>query len=170
MYSHDFISSRWKTIGKTRRTGLVHIFAALFSLGYIVFYALVQLLTREYTEMWTAIAAIRLTVIHIGRTVWGLMQLQAYRVWCVRAAMCIKRIGLYPALADKPATEAVDKEMTVNDTLVDNAFRQRELLVVLQNLPMGGSLGSKTCARAEQKNGCKAQEDCRAMSDGSPRS
>lgn len=94
MYAHDFISSRWRTVGETRRTGYWHLITACFSLGYVVFYAHIQNVAKEYTEMSVAIVAIMLTLVHMARTVWGHLQLQAFRAWCLRAYTCIDHMGL----------------------------------------------------------------------------
>lgn len=89
----DFISSKWRTVGETRRSGLLHLFFSVFPLSVVVFYLHVQRVAQDYKEMMAAVVATALCFFNIARTVWGLMQLQAYRAWCTRALVCIYRMG-----------------------------------------------------------------------------
>lgn len=89
----DFISPKWKPIGETRRSGLIHLFISIFPLGVVLFYVHVQQLAHDYKEMMAALVAALLCMFHIARTLWGLAQLQAYRTWCTRALVCIYRMG-----------------------------------------------------------------------------
>lgn len=43
----------------------------------------------DYKEMMTAIAAVLVSIYHLARTVWGLVQLYWFRKWCARSMHCV---------------------------------------------------------------------------------
>jgi len=47
-----------------------------------MFYAHLQQIAYDYKEMMAAVVVILMAFYHIIRTMWGLMQLDAYHIWC----------------------------------------------------------------------------------------
>lgn len=133
VYTLDFITEKWKTIAATRREGRLHLFFSLICLPYLIYFIHLQRCIKNYTEMGAAITAMLLSCFHMGRTVWGLVQLEAFKKWNVHALHTLTRVG-YPAPVDgdrreigpdltrSECAEAIDEYMVVNCTLIDNAF------------------------------------------------
>jgi len=82
MQNVDFISEKWRTITHTRHLGYLHLAFMLIPLPYIIFYAHLQRISSDYKEMMTAVVVILMCMYHVTRTVWGLIQLESYHVWC----------------------------------------------------------------------------------------
>ena len=78
----DFITEKWRTITHTRNLGYMHLAFCLAPLPYIVFYTHLQRISGDFKEMMTAVVVILMAIYHIFRTVWGLLQVDAYYVWC----------------------------------------------------------------------------------------
>lgn len=79
----DFISDKWRTIRHTLHLGYLHLAFSIVPLPYIIFYAHLQRISGDYKEMMTAVVVILMSIYHMKRTVWGLMQLNEYHTWCV---------------------------------------------------------------------------------------
>lgn len=128
LYAFDFISAKWKTVRRTRHSGLLHLSVSLPPVLYIIFYAHLQRISGDYKEMWTAITAAVLCLFNVIRTLWGLLQLYAFSVWSNRALNTLKRMGYHN---DKVADEkSIDRDMLVNNSLIDNEFGDTELPVI----------------------------------------
>lgn len=68
----DFISEKWRTIAHTRHLGYLHLALTFIPLPYIMFYAHLQQISKEYKEMMAAVVVILMAIYHIMRTVFGL--------------------------------------------------------------------------------------------------
>lgn len=143
VYTLDFITEKWKSISATRREGRWHLFASVFCLPYLLYFIHLQRCIGNYTEVGAAITAIFLSCFQMARTVWGLVQLEAFKCWNVHALYTMTRIG-YPvrsgayvvavdnrrprfSLDDIELNLAVEMNMVVNSTLIDNAFFGTEI-------------------------------------------
>lgn len=137
VYVLDFITEKWKTIRATRREGYWHFFITLVCLPFLLYFIHLQRCIGNYTEMGATITAVLLSVFHMARTVWGLIQLQAFKRWNVDALYALTRIG-YPApangrtrLSREECSRTIENLMVVNSTLIDNAFFGTELPIRL---------------------------------------
>lgn len=81
MQNVDFISEKWRTVRYTRHLGYVHLAFSIVPLPYIVFYAHLQQISSDYKEMMAAVVVILMALYHICRTIWGLLQLDAFYAW-----------------------------------------------------------------------------------------
>ncbi len=93
IYALDFINRDWKSIRNTRRAGKIHLAFSLPALGTVLFYVHVQRVAEDYKEMATAITAAILGIVHVLRTLWGLLQLRAFKDWNVHALQVLTRMG-----------------------------------------------------------------------------
>ena len=66
---HDFISSKWLSVEKTRHRGLLHLGLILIPMVYMVVYIVLQGLAGDFKEMWTGFIAFAFVVVHFLRTV-----------------------------------------------------------------------------------------------------
>eukprot|EP00171_Calliarthron_tuberculosum_P022882 IDg22882t1 len=97
---------------------------------------------QDYKEMATATTAAVFCLVHIMRTIWGLMQLQVFKEWSTEALLCLMRMGyeapVYELLGKtEKGTEqfltedechvTIDYHMQVNNTIVDNEFKGANL-------------------------------------------
>ena len=123
----DFISPKWKSIRRTRHFGYLHAITAIIPMMVVIVYAYFQGTSGDYKEMMTAVAAIVVTIYHLTRTVWGLVQLHAFRSWCTRAMKCANIVAGFPEL-DKDETVELVK---VNNEVIDNEFTGRDVSVKL---------------------------------------
>lgn len=92
LYYHDFISSRWLTIRRTFRNGILHVIVISIPMPYIVFYIYLQprLEQPDYKEMYTAITALVFSLYHLLRTFVGLIQLYHFRKWAINTALAME--------------------------------------------------------------------------------
>ncbi len=67
-------------------------------LAAVVFYIHIQRLAKDYKEMATAITAAILCILHVLRTLWGLLQLRAFKDWNVHALQVLTRMGMEPPI------------------------------------------------------------------------
>lgn len=121
LYTVDFISSKWETIGVTITKGWIHLVIITIPISSIVAYVVLQtqLPQPDYKEMYTAISALVLSGYHLARTVWGLRQLHYFREWAT-AVQIILESGSYECDI-KPTT---NKNGILN--FFSRAFRKRE--------------------------------------------
>ena len=92
----DFISEKWRTVLHTRHLGYLHLALTIIPLPYIMFYAHLQQIAYDYKEMMAAVVVILMAIYHIIRTIWGLMQLDAYHIWCedmAKRMLILKMVG-----------------------------------------------------------------------------
>lgn len=137
LYLFDFISGKWKTIKTTFMWGIFHIVVTICSMILIYFYAHVQMSNRDYKEMMTAIVTVLIGCFHLCRSVWGLLQLNAYNSWCYEALECSHAVG--NALpSEKKVNEVVKSASSmVNNSLIDNEFSGKDIGVkVNRNLKL----------------------------------
>ncbi|PXF41870.1 hypothetical protein BWQ96_08405 [Gracilariopsis chorda] len=83
LYTVDFISAKWESIGSTMVNGWIHLVIITIPISSIIAYVVLQtqLPQPDYKEMYTAITALILSAYHLARTVWGLRQLHYFREW-----------------------------------------------------------------------------------------
>eukprot|EP00171_Calliarthron_tuberculosum_P001636 IDg1636t1 len=93
IYALDFISPKWKSIRVTRRDGIVYLLSSIPPLVVVIFYIILQGLAKEYTEMAAATTAAVFCLVHIMRTIWGLIQLHVFKEWSTEALRCLMRMG-----------------------------------------------------------------------------
>ncbi len=93
IYAFDFIGYRWKTIASTRKEGILHIVFTLLPLSYVLFYAYLQAVAENFSEMAAALTAAVLSLLHVFRTIWGLFQLSVFTDWTSRALQCLSNMG-----------------------------------------------------------------------------
>eukprot|EP00171_Calliarthron_tuberculosum_P002857 IDg2857t1 len=79
IYALDFISPKWKSVRKTRHEGIVYLFSSIPPLAYVIFYIHLQNLDKDYKEMAAATTAAVFCLVHIMRTIWGLVQLHVFQ-------------------------------------------------------------------------------------------
>lgn len=123
---------------------LLASFVSVVCLPYLMYFIHILRCIGNYTEMGAAITAVLLSFYHMARTAWGLIQLEAFKGWNVKALYVLSGIG-YPAPIDGPEEECrtvtmlsmeecfktIDRFMMVNSTLIDNTFFGAELPIRL---------------------------------------
>ncbi len=92
LFALDFISPDWRTIRGTRISGMTHLFFSTISLGVAVLYLIVQSAVGDYKEVMASCVAATAALYHIFRSIWGLVQLRAYSVWCAKAFFCLVKL------------------------------------------------------------------------------
>ncbi|CAN8066210.1 unnamed protein product [Agarophyton chilense] len=109
LYYHDFISERWTSIRKTFRNGIIHIVVVFVPMPLILYYIILQqaLTEPDYKEMFAGIAALVLSIYHLVRTVWGLVQLYQFRKWAINTSISL---------------ESASYKCRLNVTLIDSRF------------------------------------------------
>lgn len=109
---------------------------------YIVFYAHLQRIAKDYKEMMAAVIGILYCGYHIARTIWGLVQLYAFSSWCryLLERMRLLRMISYNKFVDGFGDDVHDwdglmkqmcKFFKVNNTIVDNEFGGTDLAVAI---------------------------------------
>lgn len=100
LYYHDFISERWCTIRRTFSNGIIHIIVITIPMPFIIYYIILQqeLADPDFKEMYAAITALVLSVYHLARTIWGLIQLHHFRRWAINAAIALETASYKCAL------------------------------------------------------------------------
>eukprot|EP00171_Calliarthron_tuberculosum_P000538 IDg538t1 len=93
IYSLDFTSPKMKSVRKTRRDGIVFLLSSILPLAYVLFYMYLQNLDKDYKEMAAATTAAVFCLVHIIRTIWGLVQVHVFQEWCTDALCCLMRMG-----------------------------------------------------------------------------
>lgn len=78
----DFTTEKWRTVQHTRHLGYLHLTLSIVPVPYIMFYVHLQQISSDYKEMMAAVFVIHMAMYHISRTIWGLLQLDAYHMWC----------------------------------------------------------------------------------------
>jgi len=133
---HDFISSNWKSVRATRRSGQVHVVLVLLPLGYVVFYIYVLALKGDF-KLGAAVFALMFAILHFLRTMLALWQLNLFKKWAESAIESIESLGYrcYSAggyepelegykISEKEASEIrinyIADEIPVNNSIVEN--------------------------------------------------
>lgn len=93
IYALDLISEKWKTIKETRRAGYFILFFSIPSLLFLFVYIHMQKLAGDYKEMAAATSAAIYSVLHVLRTIWGLLQLYEFQKWNENALLRLKWLG-----------------------------------------------------------------------------
>lgn len=104
VYAVDFLTNDWKSIRDTRHRGHVHLAFSLPPLAVVVFYIHLQRLAKDYKEMTLAIVAAVLCIMHALGTLWGLVQLRAFKEWNMHAFHVLTRMRF------KVPTKAIREE------------------------------------------------------------
>ncbi|CAN8066740.1 unnamed protein product [Agarophyton chilense] len=123
--SSDFIGPEWKSIAATRRQGTIHLIIVMLPITYIIFYIVVQAATRDFKEMFASFVALIFSIIHLFKTVWGLLQINELHYWVANSIQNLQHMGVYykPQGAvdmSKQHPLQVAEKMLINETLVDN--------------------------------------------------
>lgn len=98
IHNVDCITEKWRTIAHNRHLGYLHLAFSLIPLPYIIFYTHLQRISGDFKEMMAAVVVILMSIYHVMRTVSGLMQLDAYHVWCkdmAKRMLTLNMIDLY---------------------------------------------------------------------------
>lgn len=70
------------------------------------------------------------TMYHLARTVWGLVQLHAFRSWCARAIDCVTMvIGHWSLRWNQWKRNILDTKVKVSNEVVENEFNGRDISV-----------------------------------------
>ena len=93
IYALDLISEKWKTIKETRRAGYLILLFSVPSLLFLFVYIHMQKLAGDYKEMAAATSAAIYSVLHVLRTIWGLLQLRVFQKWNENALIRLKWLG-----------------------------------------------------------------------------
>jgi len=94
LYNIDFISEKWRTVHRTRFLGWVHMTFAIAPMPFIIYYAHLQQSSEDYKEMMAAVIAILMSLYHVLRTAWGLIQLASFSQWCSVLVQRMWRMGM----------------------------------------------------------------------------
>lgn len=108
IYALDLISEKWKTIKETRRAGYLILFFSVPSLLFLFVYIHMQKLAQDYKEMAAATSAAIYSVLHVFRTIWGLLQLREFQKWNENALLRLKWLG-YDVLGADESGQFRDK-------------------------------------------------------------
>ena len=89
LFFHDYLSEKWVTIKHARNQAIVHILVAALPTPALLWYIVEQKRlpdAPDFKEMFAAVSALFLSVFHLWRTIWGLVQLLSFRRWAIRVA------------------------------------------------------------------------------------
>ena len=92
MHNIDFISDKWRTVGRTRSHAYLHLFSSVVPCIYVAVYAEAQRQNDDSQELGAAIAALMFNLIHFWRTLMGIVQLDAFVAWCKHATECMQAL------------------------------------------------------------------------------
>ncbi len=92
MHNIDFISEEWRTCGRTRKLGHIHIASSIFPTVIVALYAEAQRRDGDNKDLGAALAALLFYVFQLMRTVMGLVQLNAFIARCKDAVECIRAL------------------------------------------------------------------------------
>lgn len=131
LYNFDFISEKWRTIYDTRKSSYMHLVVSLVPMGYILYYAHLQRISKDYKEMMTAVVGILMCIYHVTRTSMGMMQLNVFWNWSTDLVERMKILSLIPdfrfqqyessdVVDWKSLLENMNKILKVNKSIVDN--------------------------------------------------
>lgn len=127
----DFISPKFKSVRQTRRAGRWHVVGSITPMIFVVSYAVIQGIAGDFQEMMTAISAILLTLYHMARSVWGMLQVNAYKEWCTHTLQCmLSAIG--KSFDGDNYEPNLDDDLMLNDEIADNEFTGRDVSVKLR--------------------------------------
>lgn len=110
---HDYISETWKTLEETRETGRRHLIFMLVPLPYILLYIDFQRRAGDFKEMCTATTAVLYSLYHIGKTIWGLVQLRYFEEWAANTHSSLHSLGF-----GIPELEV--QRFVVSNVIIDN--------------------------------------------------
>lgn len=146
MNSIDFISEKWRTIGRTRKLAYIHMASSLVPLVYVAVYAEAQRQAKDDKELGAAMAALLFNVVQFLRTVMGKVQLEAFVRWCKHGVECMRALqGADDGGVERSershgrlSTEAikaevvddVEKKVRINNSVVDNELGGTDITVV----------------------------------------
>ncbi len=82
MHESDFISEKWRTCRRTPTLAHRHIAASVFPMIYVAVYAEALRRAEDNKELGAALAALMFNLFQLMRSLMGLVQLNAFVVWC----------------------------------------------------------------------------------------
>jgi len=144
LYNVDFITEKWRTVRHTRKLGIIQLLIALLPMPFVLIYAILQFISKDYKEMMTAVVGIFVSLYHVTRTAWGLMQLDVFRKWTHGLLQRMEKMDMIPekqwkhiggkkleifdwaGLMDKK-----DEILRVNNSIVDNELWGTDLGVMI---------------------------------------
>lgn len=119
----------------------------------------------DYKEMMATLLAMMLCFFHAARTLWGLMQLKALKNWTVHTYEILRNGGFLNNEDEEggdgaDAASVIDREMLVNNTLIDNEFSGADISVNLRMHPKGviGALWAIIQGQFEEILSCSEPE------------
>lgn len=122
----DFISPTWRRVRDVRIAGYVNLIFAAIPALYIMFYIVLQA-GFDDKEMFAAIVALVLVLLHLARTLWGLWQLQIFATWASQSICALRALGIEYKLnselnekKDAKSPNEIADELFISDELIDN--------------------------------------------------
>ncbi len=142
MSSIDFITSKWRTVRRTRRLAYIHLASSVFPIIYVATYAEAQRRAEDTKELGAALAALMFNLIQLLRTLMGIVQLNIFIRWCQHGVECIRALmGANEEEHEKDAktnelgdvldvVADVEEKVKVNDSVVDNELGGTDVTVL----------------------------------------
>ena len=130
MHNIDFISEKWRTVRRTRTLAYVHMISSVVPCFYVAVYAEAQRQNKDSKELGAAIAALMFNVIQLLRTLMGKVQVEAFVEWCKDAMECLRALQSGHGRSDVNDAGALEDELRVNNTVMDNEFGGKDVTVL----------------------------------------
>ncbi len=138
MNNIDFISEKWRTVGRTRRLAYIHLASFAFPILYVATYAEAQRRAGDSKELGAALAALMFNTIQLARTFIGIVQLNAFVQWCKHGVECIRALLGADEEGDERGEDAesadnmedVEENVKLNNGIVDNELGGRDVTVL----------------------------------------
>jgi len=139
IHNLDFISGKWRTVNRTRFLGHLHFVFAILPMPVIIFYAHLQQISKDYKEMMTAVVALFLSLYHLIRTGWGLIQLAEFSKWTTVLIQRMRRMTMMEKNGCRKSSEYCTKLieppfqiLKLNNTIVDNELGGTDMTVKMK--------------------------------------
>lgn len=174
IYALDLVSEKWRTVKETRRAGYFILLFSIPSLLFLFVYIHFQRRAEDFKEMAAATSAAVYSVLHVFRTVWGLIQLTAFQRWNQNALIHLKWLG-YDVIGHKETSESLKRKCRADCKLRDTGHELKyeethrdgdDFPEITQNTrTIQNSQSIETSRRNSKEDGTISQRPSSAMSE-----
>ena len=120
MHNIDFISEKWRTVGRTRTLAYVHAIPSVVPCFHVSVYAETQRQNKYSEELGETTAALMFNMIQRLQTIMGMVEVEVFVEWCKDAMECCRALQDGHEGSDVNDAGVAENKLRVSSTVVDS--------------------------------------------------